>query len=1133
MQDGLLTEIFLTQNATVFIEDTELQVGEADGSVSERIMRAGSLANDVTITYGVTGDTATAGQDFVGGYGTVTMPAGVSEVTVPVIILDDTVAEPTEVAVFSLVNVQGATLWAPRTSRISILDNEAPAAPVNAEPLLYSDYDVTQQSVVTGLNQPIKLLFSPVQNSLAYVAEKSGVIRVADMTTGASSVMLDIRDQVNEHQDRGLLDIALHPDFANNPYLYAYYVADPPDTAGQSGNAGPDGSGNRYAQLVRYTADKATGFTTIVPGSAVVLAGGAGQSLNDISGGGMRDFTDPALASSVSSERYTDPAQPAPTVVNGLKQNYLKVDSASHAGGALAFGPDGELYVSTGDGTSFDYADPRTPDVQSLDSLSGKILRIDPMTGQGLLDNPYATLGTSLDSNRAKVFQLGLRNPFSMTFDQEGRLFITNTGWNSWEAIDMGGPGANFGWPYYEGGDGGTLLQTPTYRDFASASTFYAAVAAGTVKVTPAFRAFSHDSADPGYQVQAITGGEVVYSGGVYPAALQGNYFFSDFSGGKVYTVDVNNRTSLKYLYGGGTGGAPVDYVQGPDGYVYYVNIGAGEIGKLQITALPPPSPPGDAAFGTGPDTLILHISQDAYNGSAQYTVSIDGRQVSGLMTALALHGSGQADTVTVSGVWATGSHTATVTFLNGSYGDPTADRNLYLESAAYDGVTVNGAAVKLGSSGPASFGFAGGTNLTVGTGSDTLVLKVSQDAFQGNAQFTVAVDGQQVSDVLTASSLHGSGTSDTVNVLGNLSPGPHTVTVNFLNDLWDGSAASDRNLYVDSATYNEAAVSGAAQELGTTGPVSFGITDLRTTVTWSSGTTEASLLNPTLTPGDALVVRSGATVIAEGNQLAGVDVNLNGTGSYGPMLNGAANLTLSSATIGSLAVTYDPNAGAPDFNSGHLGHLDVFGQTTIAGSTTIGGGRPVGPGFLDAYVHGSDGILTLHGAVLGGASILTINGDYGSAVENDGNINIQGGANTGTVTILDNLQGTGTITGGADFGTDTASIRLGGDVGTGQTINLTQTNLQLDKPISFQGTLAGFNSGRASGVTLENETVTSTAYAQSAPGVGTLSVFTQDQTTGAAGATLAFHVAGDYASKTFAFTNDAAAHSTFLTLAA
>ncbi len=148
-------------------------------------------------------------------------------------------------------------------------------------------------------------------------------------------------------------------------------------------------------------------------------------------------------------------------------RDYLKVDSRSHAGGSLEFGPDGALYVSVGDGTSFNYADPHSVSVQDLDSLSGKILRVDPETGRGFTDNPFWEQGLSLDSNQAKVYQLGLRNPFAMAFDENGQLFIGNTGWNSWEAVFTGQAGANFGWPFYEGGDNGVLLTTPVYRDFS------------------------------------------------------------------------------------------------------------------------------------------------------------------------------------------------------------------------------------------------------------------------------------------------------------------------------------------------------------------------------------------------------------------------------------------------------------------------------------------------------------------------------------------------------------------------------------------------------------------------------------------------------------------------------------------
>src|SRR6478609_6981075 len=129
---------------SVFITNTELSVSETAGTVFESITRGGSLAGPVTVTYGLTSDTATLGQDFAGGpgtvpipagvQGTVTIPAGVSRVTVPIQIINDTLPEPTETFVFSLIDAQGATVGVPRTSRVSILDDETPAPPPNPEP---------------------------------------------------------------------------------------------------------------------------------------------------------------------------------------------------------------------------------------------------------------------------------------------------------------------------------------------------------------------------------------------------------------------------------------------------------------------------------------------------------------------------------------------------------------------------------------------------------------------------------------------------------------------------------------------------------------------------------------------------------------------------------------------------------------------------------------------------------------------------------------------------------------------------------------------------------------------------------------------------------------------------------------
>ncbi|WP_202396963.1 carbohydrate-binding domain-containing protein [Teichococcus coralli] len=118
-----------------------------------------------------------------------------------------------------------------------------------------------------------------------------------------------------------------------------------------------------------------------------------------------------------------------------------------------------------------------------------------------------------------------------------------------------------------------------------------------------------------------------------------------------------------------------------------------------------PGSSPATATVGSGSDSLVLQISQDAYNGNAQYTVSVDGKQVGGTMTASASHAAGQHDTITVKGDWSEGAHTVAVNFLNDAYGgSATADRNLHVDGAAYNGADVSGAKMSLTSNGPASF---------------------------------------------------------------------------------------------------------------------------------------------------------------------------------------------------------------------------------------------------------------------------------------------------------------------------------------------------------------------------------------------------------------------------------------------
>lgn len=576
-------------SGTIFLGDTETSIAETGGTLQIEIRRAGSLSGDVTILYGVQADSATNGADYTATTGgSVVMLDGQDSVTVPITILDDALGEATEVLTVSLISAAGGTLTAPRTHRIAILDDETPAPPPPTEPPLVSPYDVTKVVAVDGLDTPVRFAFSPVDPDVVYVAEKAGIVRLANVETGNLGIFLDLRDQVNSAGDRGLLDVVLHPDFVNNPYVYVFYVVDPAGTAGLSGNAGPDGGGNRFSHIVRYTADVANNYLSVVAGSAVTILGAAGQALADVSGGGALDFTDFAQSGGTASDRISDAGD---TVINGFKQNFLKADSLSHNGGKMLFGPDGMLYVLTGDGTSYNYADPRTPDVQSLDGLSGKVLRIDPLTGQGLADNPFAAGAASLDANQAKVFQLGLRNPFSASFNAEGQLFIADVGWFSYEEINTAGPGANFGWPFYEGVDGGTINQAPGYNGHPDAAAFYAEVAAGTRVITAPFRAFSHDPGAAGFQLNSITSGGVISQDGVYPAALLNDFVFSDFVGGDVYTVDTLDSGSASFLFDWGGSYGPVHMVQGPDGYLYYADLFTGQIGRLEIAIAPPPLP--------------------------------------------------------------------------------------------------------------------------------------------------------------------------------------------------------------------------------------------------------------------------------------------------------------------------------------------------------------------------------------------------------------------------------------------------------------------------------------------------------------------------------------------------------------
>jgi hypothetical protein len=225
---------------------------------------------------------------------------------------------------------------------------------------------------------------------------------------------------------------------------------------------------------------------------------------------------------------------------------------------------------------------------------------------------------------------------------------------------------------------------------------------------------------------------------------------------------------------------------------------------------------------------VVLKVSQDAFQGDARYTVSIDGVQVDGTLTAGALHSLGEDDTVTVLGNFTPGQHTVTVDFLNDARGGtPEADRNLYVESVSFEGQILPDSTVALLTAGPRTVGTfleATSTGRGFGSGPDTLTLRISQDDWLGNAQYTISVDGVRIDETLTASAERQFGHYDTVYVSRDFGTGQHTVTVDFLNDAWGGTPDTDRNLYVEGVSLNRdilpnstaAFFSGGAQAVAT-----------------------------------------------------------------------------------------------------------------------------------------------------------------------------------------------------------------------------------------------------------------------------------------------------------------------------
>ncbi len=190
---------------------------------------------------------------------------------------------------------------------------------------------------------------------------------------------------------------------------------------------------------------------------------------------------------------------------------------ANHNGGKVLFGPDGYLYIATGDGGSG--GDPQN-NGQNQRSWLGKVLRIDVNSTEkghyGIpADNPFRD---GKNGARAEVFAYGLRNPWRLSFDEKGQLWAGDVGQNAIEEIDIIKKGGNYGWRVKEGN-----------ADYNAKNTM------ATDFIPPVWQ-YTHENGDV-----SITGG-LVYRGKANPA-LRGTYVYADFASGRVWSLTPSNGT--------------------------------------------------------------------------------------------------------------------------------------------------------------------------------------------------------------------------------------------------------------------------------------------------------------------------------------------------------------------------------------------------------------------------------------------------------------------------------------------------------------------------------------------------------------------------------------------------------------
>jgi glucose/arabinose dehydrogenase len=366
-------------------------------------------------------------------------------------------------------------------------------------PLPTSPVTVTLRPLLQGLVSPVAAALAPGEPGNLYVVDQVGVVwrtAVGPSATqkNARALFLDVRDRLvrlGNRDERGLLGLAFHPDYARNGRLYTY-TSEPAGPAPDFSTQPPGVAPNHQSVLTEWRAS-----------------------------GGMVD-----AASARVLMRIDQP-------------------QSNHNAGALAFGPDQLLYIALGDGGAGDDQGPGHAPEGNGQSLApgnvlGKILRIDPL-GNNAANGAYGIPADNPFVGRAgadEIYARGLRNPFRMAFGPDGTLWAGDVGQGAIEEVNHIVAGGNYGWPVKEGSFLFDANGTGPGFVYAHSPNVPAGLIDPVAEYDPA------DGVAAPVARQAVIGG-YVYTGASI-AALRGQYVFADYIGssgsGTLLTLGTRNE---------------------------------------------------------------------------------------------------------------------------------------------------------------------------------------------------------------------------------------------------------------------------------------------------------------------------------------------------------------------------------------------------------------------------------------------------------------------------------------------------------------------------------------------------------------------------------------------------------------